>query len=80
MHTRYAQAMAAKETHTRARPVRIPPEDWDDFGALVGDRERSKLIREFIAWYLRRPKASLPKRPSEEEVRDLLAARSLAES
>ncbi|MFI8191431.1 hypothetical protein ACIF8T_21850 [Streptomyces sp. NPDC085946] len=55
--------MAAKETHTTARPVRIPKEDWDDFGALVGDRERSRLIREFIAWYLRRPKATLPKRP-----------------
>ncbi|KOG33323.1 hypothetical protein [Streptomyces resistomycificus] len=55
--------MAPKETHTTARPVRIPKEDWDAFGALVGDRERSRLIREFIAWYLRRPKATLPKRP-----------------
>jgi hypothetical protein len=55
--------MAAKETHTTARPVRIPKEDWDDFGALVGERERSRLIREFVAWYLRRPKATLPKRP-----------------
>ncbi|MEU6365717.1 hypothetical protein ABZ876_08170 [Streptomyces sp. NPDC046931] len=72
--------MTAKETHTTARPVRIPKEDWDDFGALVGDRERSRLIREFIAWYLRRPKAVLPKRLAEEEVRDLLAARNLAQS
>lgn len=71
--------MAEKETHTRARPVRIPPEDWAAFGALVGDRERSRLIREFIAWYLRRPKASLPKRPTEEEVRDIRAARNIAE-
>jgi hypothetical protein len=63
MHTRYAPHMTAKETHTTPRPVRIPQEDWDDFGALVGDRERSRLIREFIAWYLRRPKATLPKRP-----------------
>lgn len=72
--------MAQKETHTRARPVRIPKEDWDDFGALVGDRERSRLIREFIAWYLRRPKAVLPKRSTEEEIRDLRAARNLADS
>ncbi|MFJ3984359.1 hypothetical protein [Streptomyces fungicidicus] len=60
--------MAAKETHTTARPVRIPKEDWDAFGALVGDRERSRLIREFIAWYLRRPKATLPKRPDPADI------------
>lgn len=66
--------MAQKETHTRARPIRIPPEDWADFGTLVGDRERSHLIREFVAWYLRRPKATLPKRPAEEEIRARLAA------
>jgi hypothetical protein len=59
--------MAPKETHTTARPVRIPQEDWDDFGALVGERERSRLVREFIAWYLRRPKATLPKRPEVTE-------------
>lgn len=58
--------MAPRENHTTARPVRIPTEDWDDFGALVGDRERSRLIREFIAWYLRRPKATLPRRPEPE--------------
>lgn len=72
--------MSAKETHTTARPVRIPTEDWDDFGVLVGERERSRLIREFIAWYLRRPKTALPKRPAEEEIRDLLAARNLTQS
>ncbi|MBV9023343.1 MAG: hypothetical protein JO362_06020 [Streptomycetaceae bacterium] len=55
--------MAVKETHTTARPVRISNEDWADFGALVGDRERSRLIREFIAWYLRRPGAKAVKRP-----------------
>jgi hypothetical protein len=69
--------MAQKETHTRARPIRIPPEDWADFGALVGDRERSQLIREFVAWYLRRPKATLPKRPAEEDIRALRAVPSV---
>jgi hypothetical protein len=66
--------MALKETHTRARPIRIPPEDWADFGALVGDRERSQLIREFVAWYLRRPKATLPKRLTEDEIQERLAS------
>lgn len=64
-HTRYDLGMAARETHTTARPVRISDEDWTDFGALVGDRERSHVLREFIAWYLRRPKAKLPARPAE---------------
>ena len=53
----------ARETHTPARPVRIPEDDWVEFGKLVGNRERSRILREFIAWYLRRPKAALPKRP-----------------
>lgn len=72
--------MAAKETHTTARPVRIPEEDWSEFGALVGDRERSRILREFIAWYLRRPKAALPKRPDPHEQHDIAAARTIAES
>lgn len=72
--------MTARETHTTARPVRIPEEDWVEFGKLVGDRERSRLVREFIAWYLRRPKAVLPKRPDAQEVRDIAAARNVAES
>lgn len=55
--------MAATDTHTTARPIRIPDEDWADFGELVGDRERSRLVREFISWYLRRPQAKLPARP-----------------
>lgn len=68
---------AARETHTTARPVRIPDEDWTDFGTVVGDRERSRLIREFVAWYLRRPKAALPARP---DARDIAAALNIAES
>lgn len=67
MHTRYGLAMAEKETHTRARPVRIPDEDWTEFGELVGDRERSRVLREFLAWYLRRPGAKLPTRPPQRD-------------
>jgi hypothetical protein len=72
--------MAARETHTTARPVRIPEEDWAEFGQLVGDRERSRILREFIAWYLHRPKATLPRRPDAQAVRDAQVARSIAES
>lgn len=60
----YAERMVsrAKETHTTNRVVRIPDADWEELGQLVGERNRAHLIREFIAWYLRRPKAVLPKR------------------
>lgn len=71
--------MAQKETHTRARPVRIPEDDWAAFGVLVGDRERSRLIREFIAWYLRRPKASLPKRPDADTAGPPVATQKLVQ-
>jgi hypothetical protein len=57
----------AKESHTTNRVIRVPDADWEELGALVGERNRAKLIREFIAWYLRRPKAVLPKRPASDD-------------
>lgn len=57
----------AKDTHTTNRVVRVPDDDWTDFGELVGTRHRSALLRQFIAWYLRRPGAKLPKRPEPKE-------------
>jgi hypothetical protein len=36
---------------------------WEPFGAAVGMRERAEVIRQFVAWYLRRPGAKLPVRP-----------------
>lgn len=69
----------AKETHTTNRVVRIPDADWEELGQLVGERNRSHLIREFIAWYLRRPKVVLPKRP-DADARDVNAARTIADS
>ncbi|MEU7170351.1 hypothetical protein ABZ949_02520 [Micromonospora tulbaghiae] len=54
---------ADRSTHTPHRPIRIEEDLWKPFGDLVGDRNRSTLIRQFIAWYLRRPGAKLPERP-----------------
>ena len=50
---------------TPARQMRISDEDWSDFESAAASREtdRATLVREFIAWYLRRPGAKLPKRP-----------------
>ncbi|MBH1939243.1 hypothetical protein I5Q34_34145 [Streptomyces sp. AV19] len=54
----------AKDTHTTNRVIRIPDDDWEDLGRIVGDRGRAQLVRDFIAWYLHRPKAAQPKRPA----------------
>ena len=49
---------------TPARQIRIGDE-WYEFddAAKSMDTERATLIREFIAWYLRKPGAKMPKRP-----------------
>jgi hypothetical protein len=51
---------------TPTTPVRIDRDIWADFGdaTTTMDTDRSKAIREFIDWYLRRPGAKLPKRPA----------------
>ncbi|RCG27200.1 hypothetical protein DQ384_26130 [Sphaerisporangium album] len=52
-----------KDTHTRHRPIRVDTELWEAFGRLVGVRNRSAMIRDFIRWYIGIPGAELPKRP-----------------
>ncbi|WP_329131644.1 hypothetical protein OG552_10755 [Streptomyces sp. NBC_01476] len=52
------------EGHTPLRPLRIPDDEWNPLGEAVGERNRTRLIRDFIAWYLRRPGAKLPVRPT----------------
>lgn len=53
---------------TPARQIRIGDE-WYDFDAAAKSQgtERATLIREFIAWYLRKPGAKPPKRPEVDE-------------
>lgn len=57
--------MAARtgEGDTPVRKVRISNADWDELGRIVGANGRGTLLKEFIAWYLRRPGAKLPRRP-----------------
>lgn len=45
--------------------IRVPPELWEEFAAVAREQgtDRSTLIRAFIRWYLRKPEATLPKRP-----------------
>lgn len=52
------------EGHTPRQTIRVDAEEWDDFGTVVGPKNRSRVVREFIAWYLRKPGAKLPQRPT----------------
>lgn len=51
------------ENHTPLRPVRVEASLWEEFGRLVGKRNRSAVIRDFIRWYVGERGAKLPKRP-----------------
>lgn len=50
---------------TQHRSVRISDEDWSDFDVAAKSlgSDRGTVIKEFIRWYLRRPKAKMPQRP-----------------
>ena len=50
---------------TQHRSVRISDEDWGDFESATASMgtDRAKAINQFLRWYLRRPGATLPKRP-----------------
>ncbi len=50
---------------TQHRSVRIDDEDWNDLQtqAKTQGLDRAKVINRLIRWYLRRPGATLPKRP-----------------
>lgn len=52
-----------KDTHTRHRPIRVDDALWDAFGAIVGERNRSAVIRDFIRWYIGERGARLPRPP-----------------
>lgn len=52
---------------TPLRNFRAPDDEWIPFrAASAGDM--TGLLRQFIRWYLRRPGAKLPERPSPEQV------------
>lgn len=54
---------------TARQTVRIDEALWERFGAVAEsqDTDRSALLREFIAWYVRDQGAKMPKRPDTGE-------------
>jgi hypothetical protein len=54
---------------TPTTPIRIDRDDWAEFGEATAEMgtDRSKEIRAFVDWYLRRPGAKMPKRPDPKD-------------
>lgn len=52
---------------TTPRQIRIPDEEWADLddAAKSQGTDRSKVVQQFVRWYLRRPGAKLPERPKD---------------
>lgn len=54
------------EKHTPMRPIRIPDDEWEALGKAVGDRNRTRLLREYIRWHLRWPGNAQPTREAKQ--------------
>lgn len=61
---------------TPIQHTRVDQDDWDDLEAAVG-RRRAKIVRDLIRWYIRRPGAALPERPSREQMNEIARQRIL---
>lgn len=48
---------------TQHRSVRISDDDWKDLAARAPGGDRAAVIKDLVAWYLRRSGAKLPDRP-----------------
>jgi hypothetical protein len=53
---------------TQHRSVRVSDEDWADLktATQAAGSDRGTVIKQLIRWYLRRPGARLPERPTLE--------------
>lgn len=58
---------------TPLRNFRAPDEEWKPFGTATGGN-MTGVLRQFIRWYLRKPGATLPERPTTERLAELEAA------
>jgi hypothetical protein len=54
---------AEERRHTPTIPIRVDPDLWNEFGRVVGQRNRSDTLRQFIRWMVREKGAKLPTRP-----------------
>lgn len=64
---------------TPVRTLRVPDPDWSDAHELAG-RELAGVVHQFLRWYLRRPGAKLPARPTPERIAEAASDRKAGES
>lgn len=63
------------QPRTQHRSVRVKDQEWEDLEAAARDLglDRAKVINQLIEWWLRRPGAKLPERPTAERMKELTA-------
>ncbi|MFI9465722.1 hypothetical protein [Streptomyces xiamenensis] len=60
----------AETSYDTPKRFRAPNEEWESFEDATkavhpeGRGARAKVLREFMRWYMRRPGAKLPERPT----------------
>lgn len=64
-----ASDRSADRHTTPRRPVSLG-EEWAELGQLVGDRNRSEVIRQLVRAFLKKPGAKMPKRSDYEKLKD----------
>ena len=67
---------------TQHRSVRVDDADWADLDALAQllGMDRAKVINAYVQFFLRRPGATQPGRPTPEQVAAVVARREAKES
>lgn len=67
-----------KTGETPVRTTRMPSPDWEDVHTLAG-RNLAAVFWQFARWYLRKPGAKLPERPSAERIAEVVQEREARE-
>ena len=80
MHDGYHDPVPNPDRFTPQRPIRVPDDTWEAYGATVGERERSADIKAYIAWRTTHPNASLPAEPGVQLVDFFVRVRLAADS
>lgn len=60
------------------RSVRFEDIDWADGDAATKEMgtSRGAILNQFLRWYLRRPGAKLPQRPTAEQIDEIVKSRT----
>ena len=66
-----------KTGETPIQHVRAPKDEWGLYKEAAGvvDSDASKITREFVRWFTRRPGAKLPARPTVEQIAEIMQER-----